>query len=128
MASEQERCAEGRRFEQIDDAFRNGDLEQLRAAVDGSSLVPKGAMPHPIGICLVCDGFPPLIAALSCASDMAGTMRRADLHDVLRLLLTFGADPNQRGINDCTPLHIGRRAGRPDIEDMLVRKASKACE
>jgi hypothetical protein len=28
------------------------------------------------------------------------------VHDVLRLLLSYGADPNQRGINDYTPLHM----------------------
>jgi len=26
--------------------------------------------------------------------------------EVLRLLLAFGSDPNQRGINDYTPLHM----------------------
>jgi len=30
---------------------------------------------------------------------------RDDKHDVLGLLLSFGADPQQRGINDWTPLH-----------------------
>src|SRR5436309_2865557 len=108
MATEQERCAHAKRFKRMDDAFRRGDLEELRAAVDDPSVVPNGCMPDPIGNCLVYaiyhsprsfieellqmgadpnprvnDGFPPLIAALSCASDMAGTMRRADLHDVL---------------------------------------------
>lgn len=131
METEQERCAKAKQFKRIDDAFCKGDLEGLRAALDDSCLVPNGAMPAPIGNCLVYaiyhsprrfieellqmgadpnplvnDGFPPLIAALTCASDTAGAMRRTDLHDVLRLLLTFGADPNQRGINDCTPLHI----------------------
>jgi hypothetical protein len=52
------------------------------------------------------DGFPPLIAALSCARDVPGATGRPDVADVLRLLLSFGADPNQRGINDYTPLHM----------------------
>jgi ankyrin repeat protein len=52
------------------------------------------------------DGFPPLIAALSCARETPGANRRSDVHDVLRLLLSRGADPNQRGINDYTPLHM----------------------
>jgi ankyrin repeat protein len=26
--------------------------------------------------------------------------------DILSLLLSFGADPNQRGLNDYTPLHM----------------------
>ncbi len=37
---------------------------------------------------------------------MPGSKRRTDVDDILRLLLRFGADPNQRGVNDCTPLHI----------------------
>lgn len=52
------------------------------------------------------DGFPPLIAALSCTGAARGAMARSDVDDILRLLLSFGADPNQRGINDCTPLHM----------------------
>jgi ankyrin repeat protein len=52
------------------------------------------------------DGFPPLIAALTCPRDARGTKRRDEVHEILRLLLRYGADPNQRGINDWTPLHI----------------------
>ena len=26
--------------------------------------------------------------------------------DIIKLLLSFGADPNQRGLNDYTPLHM----------------------
>lgn len=43
-------------------------------------------------------GFPSLIATLS-SSD------RPDLHEILELLLSFGADIQQRGHNDYTPLH-----------------------
>ena len=35
MATEEERCAEAKKFERIDEAFRRGDLEALRATVDG---------------------------------------------------------------------------------------------
>ena len=52
------------------------------------------------------DGFPPLIAALSCTREAPGANRRTDVDDILRLLLSFGADPNGRGINDYTPLHM----------------------
>jgi uncharacterized protein len=131
MATEQERCAEAKRFQQIDSAFRKGDLEALRAAVDDPAVVPNGRMPDTIGTCLVYaiyhsplsfirtllevgadpnlpvdDGFPPLVATLTCAQNVQGSVSRTDVHDILRLLLSFGADPNQRGINDCTPLHI----------------------
>jgi uncharacterized protein len=131
MATEEERCAEARKFRRIDEAFHNGDLEGLRAAVDDPAVIPNGRMPDTVGPCLVYaiyhsplafirtlleigadpnapvdDGFPPLIAALSGGRDVPGANRRTDVDDVLRLLLSFGVDPNQRGINDYTPLHM----------------------
>ncbi len=54
----------------------------------------------------VTDGFPPLIAALSCTRPGPGTKHRNDVNEIVRLLLKFGADPNQRGINDWTALHM----------------------
>jgi hypothetical protein len=131
MVPEDERCAEAKTFERINDAFRRGDLAALRAAVDDPSIVPNGRMPITIGSCLVYaiyhsplsfirtlleigadpnapadDGFPPLIAALSCTREVPGAKRRTDVDDVIRLLLSFGADVNQRGLNDYTPLHM----------------------
>jgi len=131
MTTEQERCDEAKRFQQIHDAFHRGDLEALRAAVDDPAAVPNGLMPRTIGSCLVYaiyhsplqfirtlleigadpnapadDGFPPLIAALSCTRDVPGSARRSDIADIMQLLLSFGADPDQRGINDYTPLHM----------------------
>lgn len=43
-------------------------------------------------------GFPSLIAALTCAD-------REDMYEILELLLAHGADIQQRGFNDYTPLH-----------------------
>jgi hypothetical protein len=131
MATDEERCAEAKKFRLIDDAFHKGDLEALRAAVDDPAVVPNGRLPDAIGSCLVYaiyhsplafirtmleigadpnapvdDGFPPLIAALSCARDVPGATKRADVDEIIRLLLSFGADPNRRGINDYTPLHM----------------------
>ena len=131
MQSDDERCAEAARFGRIDDAFRAGDLAALRAALDDPTVVPNGPMPRAIGSCLVYavyhsplafirtllemgadpnvpvdDGFPPLIAALSCGREEPGANRRHDVDDLVRLLLSFGADPNGRGINDWTPLHM----------------------
>jgi hypothetical protein len=122
---------EAKQFREIHDAFVRGDVDALRAAVDDPALIPNGQMPVPIGSCLVYaiyhsplafirtllemgadpnapagDGFPPLIAALSCSRDVPGATRRPDVDEVLRLLLARGADPNQRGVNDYTPLHI----------------------
>jgi hypothetical protein len=108
-------------FAEIDLAFRTGDLDALRTAVEDPSLIPNGWLGPAIGSCFIYaiyhsplaflrqllalggdpnlpvdDGFPPLVAALS-----------GGRNDVLRLLLEHGADPNaQRGINDYTPLHM----------------------
>lgn len=126
-----ERCAEAARFQRIDDAFRRGDIDALRAAVSEPSAVPNGRMPDTIGSCLVYaiyhsprhfirtlldlgadanapvdDGFPPLIAAIATAREAPGTSKRGDVDEVVRLLLARGANPDQRGINDWTPLHM----------------------
>ena len=131
MGTEEERGAQAKQLQRIDEAFRDGDLDRLRAAVDDPAVIPNGRMPDTIGSCLVCaiyrsplafirtlleigadpnapvdDGFPPLIAALSCTRDVQGAKRRPDVDDILRLLLASGADPNQRGLNDYTPLHM----------------------
>ena len=37
---------------------------------------------------------------------MPGATRQTDVDEALRLLLSFGVDANQRGINDYTPLHM----------------------
>src|SRR4051812_25420722 len=110
--TEEERCADAKQLLRINDAFRKGDLAGLRAAVDDPAAVPNGRMPVVIGHCLVYpiyhsplafirtlleigaapkapvnDGFPPLIATLSCAREAPGSARRTDVDDILRLLL-----------------------------------------
>src|SRR5262245_8792753 len=119
--------AESARFQEISDAFKRGDLNALRAAVEDPSAIPNGRMPDGIGCCLiyaiyhsplpfirtlleigadpnvqVLDGFPPVIAALSCSRSVAGSQARPDVDEILRLLLARGSDPNQRGLNDWT--------------------------
>lgn len=128
---EERRCAEARKFERIDAAFAAGDLAALRAAVDDQSLIPNGRLDDGIGWPLVYaiyhsplafirtllevgadpnvavdDGFPPLIAAIITGREQPGSTKRDDVDEVLRLLLKHGADPNQRGINDWTALHV----------------------
>lgn len=136
MGTEEERCADAKKFLRIHEAFRRGDLDGLRAALDDPALVPNGRPPGVIGSCLVHaiyhsplsfirtlleigadpnapvgDGFPPLIAALSQTSGAPGAPPRDDADEIVRLLLAFGVDPNQRGFEDCTPLHkaVGER-------------------
>jgi ankyrin repeat protein len=126
-----ERCAEAEKFRKIDAAFRAGDLDALRSAVDDPHDIPNGVMPLTIGTCLVyaiyhsplpfirqlleigadptpetLDGFPPLIAALACSRSQPGSPARSDASDIIRTLLEFDADPAQRGINDYTALHM----------------------
>ena len=145
MSSEEARCAEAKQFQRIDEAFQKGDLDALRAAVDDPAVVPNGRMPPAIGSCLVYaiyhsplafirtlleigadpsppveHGFPPLIAALSCTHATPGATRRKDVDDVLRLLLSSGADPNQRGVNDYTPLHMAVAVRNPLAVQILL--------
>jgi ankyrin repeat protein len=131
MKSDALRCAEYEQFKRIDAAFRTGDLNALRAAVDEPDNIPNGPMPQAIGHCLEYaiyhspvdfiqtlleihadpnpvdhSGFPPLIAALACSRAHPGSPGRSDVLDILKLLLAYEADPNQRGLNDYTPLHM----------------------
>ena len=128
--SEEDRCRKAREFRQIDDAFRLGDLAALRRAADPQA-IPDGRLPDGIGSCLVYaiyhsplafirellaigadpnapadDGFPPLIAAIGCTRAAPGATARSDVEEIVRLLLISGANANQRGINDYTPLHM----------------------
>ena len=50
------------------------------------------------------DGFPPLIAALCKTHPHPGSPARDDVVEVIARLLD--ADPNQRGLNDWTALHM----------------------
>jgi ankyrin repeat protein len=129
--STSERCSEFEKFKKIDSAFRTGNLAALRAAVDDPGALPNGPLPSTIGNCLEYAiyhspmpfirtlleigadpnpesqaGFPPLIAALSCSSSKLGSPARPDVLEILKLLLSFGADPNLRGVNDYTALHM----------------------
>jgi len=53
------------------------------------------------------------MAALSMLQRTPGSKVRDDVPRVVELLLERGSDPNQRGINDYTPLHY--LAGRGDV-------------
>ena len=121
----------------------------MRAALDDPAVVPNGRMPDAVGPCLVYaiyhsplafirtllelgadpnapvdDVFPPLIAALSCGREVPGAARGTDVDRVLRLLLSFGADPNQRGINDYTPLHMAVAERNPLAVQVLLDRGA----
>ena len=149
MASDAERCAEHERIRKIDAAFRAGDLTALRAAVEDPDVVPNGPMPLEIGPCLEYAiyhsplafirqlleigahpkpehhiGFPPLIAALSCSHSHPGSPGRDDVVEILRLLLAFGADPHQRGINDYTALHMAVAERNLEAVEVLLQNGA----
>jgi hypothetical protein len=145
MQTDDERCAEARKLERIDEAFRRGDLDALRAAVDDPASIPNGPMPDTVGPCLIYaiyhsplafirtlleigadpnapvdDGFPPIIAALSSAQEAPGATRRTDVDEIIRLLVAFGANPNERGINDYTPLHMAVAVRHASVVQLLL--------
>ena len=149
MAIEEERCAEYRRYQRIDAAFRAGDLAALRAAIADSGEFPNYSGLLAIGSCLeyaiyhspvpfireLLDagadpnpadhaGFPPIIAALSCTWPVPGSVGRQDVHEIVELLLAYGSDPNQRGHNDYTPLHCA--AGTGDVRAIEILLAGGA--
>jgi len=145
VAADRDRCREWERFRRIDAAFRAGDLAALRAAVDDPAGIPDGAFPPAIGRALEYAiyhsprpfistllelgadpnpadhaGFPPLIAALTCSRPRPGAPGRADVIEILRLLLAHGADPDQRGINDYTPLHVAAAEANLAAVELLL--------
>lgn len=145
MTSDAERCADAEKFRKIDAAFQAGDLAALQAAVDDPGMIPNGPMPLAVGPCLEYaiyhsplrfirelltmgadpnpayhSGFPPLFAALACCRSHPGSRARPDVMEVVRLLLEFGADPNQRGINDYTALHMAVAERRPEAVEILL--------
>ena len=135
--SDDQRCAEFETYMRIDTAVRQGDLAALRTALGDPPGFPNSVAPMAVGNLLAYaiyhgplrfirelieaganvnydehDGFPALIAALS-AEAHPGYPGRGDRLEVLQLLLASGADVNQRGLNDYTPLHWA--AGQGDV-------------
>jgi ankyrin repeat protein len=135
-------------FRRIDAAFKGSDLNELRAALGSTEGFPNDLMPPGTGgLVLECAiyhspfpliralleagadpnppegrhaGFPPLHAALTKLRRVPGSMPRDDVRALLRLLLSHGADPNQRGLNDWTPLHVAALAGSAEAVGILL--------
>jgi len=120
----EDRCERARLFKAIDDAFKAGDFDALGTALGGAPRWFDERMPfelglgHPLEYAIYWSpvgfiatlleagsnpnyaehaGFPSIIAALS--------TERVDKHDIIRILVAHGADPDMRGVNDWTPLH-----------------------
>lgn len=133
-----------RRFMAMHEAFLAGDLGAIRVGLGDPADFPNCAMPfdgamgeHPLSYAIgwapltmvrdllelgadpnrpVQDGFPSLIEALS--------LDRADKVERVRLLLDFGADVNQRGINDWTPLHYAVTLRNADAVRLLLKRGA----
>jgi ankyrin repeat protein len=142
-----DRCALYRRFIAVDGAYRSGDLDALKRALGDPEGFPNCLLPfdlavgdHPLEYAITRsplpfvrtlleigadpnhpaqDGFPSLIEAL--ATD------RPDRHAILGLLLDFGADVQQRGHNDWTPVHYAVvRRDLAAVRLLLARGADPA--
>jgi ankyrin repeat protein len=84
------------------------------------TLLELGADPNPSDHA----GFPPLVAALSCHQAPPGGSARPDVAEILALLLSFGADPNQRGINDYTALHMAAEVDHAEAVRLLLESGA----
>jgi uncharacterized protein len=141
--------AEEKRFQRIDAAFAAGDLAALRAALDDPPGFPNNVMPLAVGPILTYaiywsplrfieellaigadpnghdnDGFPPLIAALCKTHPQPGSRPRDDVVQVMARLLDAGADPNQRGLNDWTALHVAVHETNADAVQLLLARGA----
>ena len=119
-------------------AFQTGDLEALRSLVADPANGWIGALRtypleyaiyhSPLSFIRTLIGlgadpnyqeegsFPSILAALS--------TEREDRHEIVELLLDAGADIQQRGVNDWTPLHYAAaRNDRKAVELLLARGA-----
>jgi len=126
-------------------AIKAGDLKAVRALLGDPPEFPNGPLPYEIFVheehCLdwailhgpmplvkellelgadpnypSSDGFPSLFAALGSG--------REDRHERLRLLLDYGADIHQRGVNDYTPLHQAACMNDPVAIEILLRRGA----
>jgi len=125
---------------ELHEAYTRGDLETVKAMLGDPPDFPNCPGPYGVGEIILeyaiyhspigfirrllelgADlnyrdhaGFPSLIAALSCGA-------RKDMCDILELLLAFGADIQQRGVNDYTPLHYAANLQDLKAIDLLLR-------
>lgn len=143
--------SDAERFRVLDVAFRSGDVDALRRELGSPDGFPNVLAHRAIGPCLTYaiyhspiemiaalldagadpnapadDGFPSLIAALTCAIPAPRATVRSNMHQLVELLLDHGADVGQRGINDYTPLHLAAAQGDLDVVRTLLAHGADA--
>jgi ankyrin repeat protein len=126
---------------QIHKAFKSGDYSALKKLAGDTSGFPDCHLSEAFGHCLEYAiyhspksfikeqlekgsnpnygdhaGFPAVIAALS--------SERKDVKEVIERLLEFGADINQKGINDWTPLHWAAANDNVEMIRFLLEKGA----
>jgi ankyrin repeat protein len=134
-------------YRRLDGAFKAGDLAALRDLCGNPPDFPNVWPPHDAISCSVLqyalyhspvdfvrellqsgadpnyddgDGFPSLMATLTSGRPPAV------VRELLTLLLDAGADANQHGHNDYTPLHWAAAAGDSDIVEFLLARGADA--
>lgn len=109
----------------IHDAYKRGDLETLKTLLGDQKVSLEYAIYHsPLPFVrtlleLGADpnyedsaGFPSLMALISTDRD--------DRYELAELLLSFGADTQQRGVNDYTPLHYAAARNDAKLIEILL--------
>jgi len=122
----------------LDQAFKRGDLKAVKSLLGDPPDFPNCRGPLAVGRIVLeyaiyhsplpfvrvllelgadpnygeSAGFPSLIAALS--------TRREDRYGIVELLLAFGADIQQRGVNDYTPLHYAAALNDVRMAELLL--------
>ncbi len=129
-------------------AFVEGDFETLRSELehlgDFANTAPDLTLGHPLVYAIYHspatlvakllaagadpdghseDGYPPLIAAMTVAGP-AGSPARARTAELVEMLLAGGADVNQRGINDYSPLHHAAAQGDLGLVERLLESGA----
>ena len=122
----------------LDQAFKRGDLKTVRSLLGDPPDFPNCRGPLAVGRIVLeyaiyhsplpfvrvllelgadpnygeSAGFPSLLAALS--------TNREDRYEIVEILLAFGADIQQRGVNDYTPLHYAAAQNDVRMAELLL--------